>query len=306
MNNFNSLSATIQSHAQKTTIEISNNNSHNKNNSSNISKVKFLVDNSNKNADFKLSKIFFNNFNMFNSINNYNNYNIHLKLLNFLTLKDRLKIKHITYDFYISFIKNEHDNLISKLTKKKYKINNYNPLNEVDSYYYINECKKKHLSLSEFNINNSFITFFIKCLYTFTFLKLHSSDITDNNIDINNLVELLQSKSTENNIYTLMPIILDNITNNKDLFNILSNNINSKPHCKNTFEDSNNYNNKVLNFDFLSEEYPDERFNCFCNLFKDVKNLVYNNKKINYLLDCEIIEDKIERFKKHFKPFLIN
>lgn len=204
---------------------------------------------------------------------------IRIKILNFLKLKDRSKLRIISKPFLQSFADHEIEILKNKINLKKKLLQEYNPMKEISfGSELISKMNKSILILSEIQQkeDNEYMQLFTDLIFLFYCVK------SPFELDNANKLLLIESNCVNKNCYFLIDSILDNLKNNQKLFSLM----------KEVFP--------KMKLNLLDKQFPNQSFKYYIDLFKTCKKIIEEDRQMEYILDCEILENKIERIKNKF------
>ncbi len=205
--------------------------------------------------------------------------NIRNSILHFLKLKDRSKLRIISKPFLQSFADYEIGLLMNKINIKKKLLEEYNPMKEISfGSELLTKMNKTILIISENDReeDKEYVQLFIDLLYMFFLIK------SPFELDSTHKLIQIENNCVNKNCYYLFDSILDNLRNKQSLFLLI----------KEVFP--------KMKLNLLEKPISNISFKYYNDLFKTCKYILEENKQMEYILDCEIMENKIERIKNKF------
>lgn len=255
------------------------------------------IDFNSQNQYFRFKKIFlYENSSKIRSI-----------LYSFLKVKDKIKLKNISIPMQKSFALSEISRLQLEIQKKRevLLIEKSNNTMYIDKSL-IEKAKKSKLVLSEmiikysnekFQYEKEYLSIFVDMIILFYYLNtdyLNKTTIEK--------IELLEKQTIDKNCYSIFEKIVTNVQSNMHLLEKLKErNFNFNLIMKYSPASKEHTYEKTEKTDFTIKLYKaDKIYKIYNDLFKKCVKNIEENEKTEFLVDCEILEDKIEKVKERF------
>lgn len=201
-------------------------------------------------------------------------------MLSFLAMKELNKIKLFSSTTYKAYNQSLIAQLQLRLEYKRKALRELNPFKEIIAGdELINKIAKVQLNLNDFlNVDycSKYIGCFIHALYAFIDLADYKSDCKS----IKDKADLIHEKA-QGTIYNLYHSIILNLQSKNQAFELLKKSLNTG----------------ILDMSFVDLSLPNQTFRYFNDFFRVCRKILEEDRKTECLLDCELLEDKMEKFK---------
>lgn len=200
--------------------------------------------------------------------------------LSFLTRKDMKKIKYFSCSTLRAYSLAVIAELQKRLNEKRKMLAELNPFKEIIvGSELLSKIVKVQLNLVDFeNVEycSKYFGCFVHCLYAFFTLEESKSDSKS----IKDKIDLIHERAGSS-IYNLYSSTILNLQDKPESFDILKKNLNSGK----------------LDLSFVDLNLPNPNFRFFNDLIRVCRKILEEDRKTECLLDCELLEDKIDKVK---------
>lgn len=210
-------------------------------------------------------------------------------ILRFLKPNESIKLRLLSSSMLSQFIECSSARIKKDIEKRKQNYQLKNPFDDLlISNDLINKVMKADLILSDFLVissNHKYMTPFVNCLYIL--VSIGEIDFEGQpKKSLEEQIKFLESNSLNKNCYFFYPTIIENLHNDQNLYKTL----------KNMFDSG------MLNLSFVDFQLPNISFKYYNDFIKHLKKILETDRMTECLLDCEILEDKIEKVRDYLMP----
>lgn len=211
-------------------------------------------------------------------------------LLNFLSPTDSAKLRLLSSSMLFQYVEYNSTKIKFEIDQRKKSFELKNPFDDLSvSHELINKVMKSDLILSDFLVisaNLKYLAPFANTLYQLVTIGDGDRMSNHKQMTLEEEIKFLESNSLNKNCYFFFSSIIDTIQNDRAHYETLKS----------------RYNSRLLNLAFIELSPPSSSFRYYNDLLRQLKKILEADRMTECLLDCEILEDKIEKVRNYFRP----